>query len=151
MGDESPEGPSSLGSFPSLNLPCFLDFKQVTWKQWFSAWGKGDLPLGGHQGIARDVLVVTAGKREGATSVPGVATRNAVKYARMAGLPVPLPWQRWFWPQISSDRAPLVAQLVKNPPAMRETWVRSPGWEDPPEKGTATHSSILVWRNPWTV
>ena len=49
--------------------------------------------------------------------------------------------------------ASLVAQLVKNPPAMqetRETWVRSLGWEDPLEKGKATHSSILAWRIPWT-
>ena len=42
----------------------------------------------------------------------------------------------------------LVAQLVKNLLEMRETWVRSLGWEDPPEKGTATHSSILAWRIP---
>ena len=47
--------------------------------------------------------------------------------------------------------ASLVAQLVKNPPAMRETWVQSLGWEDPLEKGKATHSSILAWRIPWTV
>ena len=47
--------------------------------------------------------------------------------------------------------ASLVAQLLKNPPAMRETWVRSLGWEDPLEKGKATHSSILAWRIPWTV
>ena len=47
--------------------------------------------------------------------------------------------------------ASLVAQLVKNPPAMRETWVQSLGWEDPLEKGTATHSSILAWRIPRTV
>ena len=40
----------------------------------------------------------------------------------------------------------LVAQLVKNPPAMQETWVSSLGWEDPLEKGMATHSSILAWR-----
>ena len=46
---------------------------------------------------------------------------------------------------------PLVAQLVKNPPAMRETWVRSLGWEDSLEKGKATYSSILAWRIPWTV
>ena len=39
---------------------------------------------------------------------------------------------------------PLVAQLVKNLPAIRETWVRSLGWEDPLEKGMATHSSILA-------
>ena len=44
----------------------------------------------------------------------------------------------------------LVAQTVKNLPAMRETWVRSLGWEDPLEKGMATHSSILAWRIPWT-
>ena len=47
--------------------------------------------------------------------------------------------------------ASLVAQLVKYPPAMLETWVRSPGWEDPLEKGKATHCSILAWRIPWTV
>ena len=45
----------------------------------------------------------------------------------------------------------LVAQLVKNPPAMWETWVPSLGWEDPLEKGKATHSNILAWRIPWTV
>ena len=43
----------------------------------------------------------------------------------------------------------LVAQLVKNPPAMQETWVWSLGWEDPLKKGKATHSSILAWRSPW--
>ena len=43
-----------------------------------------------------------------------------------------------------------VAQLVKNPPVMQETWVQSLGWEDPLEKGTATHSSILAWRIAWT-
>ena len=42
----------------------------------------------------------------------------------------------------------LVAQLLKNPPAMWETWVQSLGWEDPLEKGMATHSSILAWRIP---
>ena len=45
----------------------------------------------------------------------------------------------------------LVTQLVKNPPVMQETWVRSLGWEDPLEKGKATHSSILAWRIPGTV
>ena len=43
----------------------------------------------------------------------------------------------------------LVAQLVKNLPAIQETWIRSLGWEDPLEKGMATHSSILAWRIPW--
>ena len=43
-----------------------------------------------------------------------------------------------------------MAQRVKNPPAMLETWVRSLSQEDPLEKGMATHSSILAWRIPWT-
>ena len=45
--------------------------------------------------------------------------------------------------------ASLVAHLVKNPPAMRETRVRSLGWEDPLEKEMAAHSSILAWKIPW--
>ena len=44
----------------------------------------------------------------------------------------------------------LVAQIVKNPPAMQETQVRFLDWEDPLEKGMATHSGILAWRIPWT-
>ena len=49
-----------------------------------------------------------------------------------------------------STGSSLVAQLVKNLPAIQETWVRSLGLEDPLEKGMATHSSILAWRIPWT-
>ena len=47
--------------------------------------------------------------------------------------------------------ASLLAQLVKNLPAMQETWVRFLGWEDPLEEGKANHSSIPAWRIPWTV
>ena len=43
-----------------------------------------------------------------------------------------------------------MTQTIKNPPAMRETWVQSLGWEDPLEEGMATPSSILAWRIPWT-
>jgi len=50
-----------------------------------------------------------------------------------------------------SSISSLVVQLVKNPPATWETWVQSLGWDDPLEKGKATHSSILAWRIPWTV
>ena len=46
--------------------------------------------------------------------------------------------------------ASLMAQMVKNLSAMRETWIRSLGWEDPLEKEMAMHSSILAWRIPWT-
>ena len=58
---------------------------------------------------------------------------------RRDSLPTPYSW------------ASLVAQLVKNPPAMRDTWVQSLGWEDPLGKGKATHSSILAWRIPRAV
>ena len=44
----------------------------------------------------------------------------------------------------------LVAQMVKNLPAMQEIWVQSLGWEDPLEEDMATHSCILAWRIPWT-
>ena len=56
-------------------------------------------------------------------------------------------WTELNWP--SSIWASMVAQLVKNPPAMWETWVRSLGWKDPLEMGVSTHSSILAWRIPW--
>ena len=51
-------------------------------------------------------------------------------------------------PPVTSEWATLVAQTVKNPPAVQEAWVQSLGWEDPPEEGIATHSSILAWRIP---
>ena len=68
-------------------------------------------------------------------SIPGLG-RSATE-----GVGYPL---QYFW-------ASCTAQLVKNLPAMWETWVRSLGWEDPPEKGKATLFSILALRTPWTV
>ena len=52
--------------------------------------------------------------------------------------------------RLNSTELTLVAQMVKHLPAIRETQVRSLGWEDPLEKEMATHSSILAWRIPWT-
>ena len=60
-----------------------------------------------------------------------------------------IPWRRDRLPTPYSW-ASLVAQLVKNPPAIRETWVRSLSRDNPLEEGMATHSSILAWRIPWT-
>jgi len=62
-------------------------------------------------------------------------------------------WHHWlnghaFEQTLEDSGASLVAQLVKNPPAVWETWVQSLGWEDPLEKGKDTHSSILAWRIP---
>ena len=51
---------------------------------------------------------------------------------------------------LMANGASLVTQMVKNPPAVQETRIRSLGQEDPLEKGMAIHSSILVWRIPWT-
>ena len=56
----------------------------------------------------------------------------------------------WSYP-LQYSWASLVTQLVKNLPAMQETWVQSLGWADPLEKGKATHFNILAWRIPWTV
>ena len=60
----------------------------------------------------------------------------------------PRNWQtkKWIRPNLKTY---LVAQMVKNLPAMWETQVLSLGWQDPPEKGMAAHSSILAWRSPW--
>ena len=55
----------------------------------------------------------------------------------------------WIGYPLEYSWTSLVAQTVKNPPAMQETWVQSLGWEDPLEKRTATHFSILAWRMPW--
>ena len=52
---------------------------------------------------------------------------------------------------MGKNGASLAAQMVKNPPTIQETWVQSLGCKEPLEKGKATHSSILVWRIPWTV
>ena len=59
------------------------------------------------------------------------------------------PGERLGYP-LQYSWASLVAQLVKNPPAMQEAWVRSLGWEDPLEKEMAIHSSTIAWKIPWT-
>ena len=61
------------------------------------------------------------------------------------------PWPFWVFSEAGSCRPhSLMAQMVKNLPAVQETQVRSLGWEDALVKGMATHSSILAWRIPWT-
>ena len=58
-------------------------------------------------------------------------------------------WPACLTPESAWEAFPLVTQVVKSLPAMRETWVQSLGQEDPLEKEIATHSSILVWKIPW--
>ena len=66
----------------------------------------------------------------------------------MGALGLPPQGSSGFSDWSSGIQPSLVAQMVKNPPAMQETWVRSLGWEDPLEEGIATHSSILAWTIP---
>ena len=75
------------------------------------------------------------------TEINKIENRKTIERSPGEGISYPL---QYSW-------VSLVAQMVKNPPAMKETWVRPLDWEDPLEKGTATHSSILVWRILWTV
>ena len=70
---------------------------------------------------------------------PGLIPGSGISAGEGMGYPVEYSW------------VSLVAQLVKNPPRVQETWVRSLGWEDTLEKEKATHSSILAWRIPWTI
>ena len=72
------------------------------------------------------------------------------KYIFNLNFPVGL-WQKSYGYVMYHAVLLLVDQLVKNPPAMWETWVQSLGWEDPLEKGKATHSGITAWKIPWTI
>ena len=81
-------------------------------------------------------------------SIPGILQARILEWVVISfsnpqgyeGILTPLNLYTW---------ASLVAQLVKKPPAMQETWVRSLGWEDPLEKEMATHSSTFAWKIPW--
>ena len=86
------------------------------------------LPYFPHSSVGKESVC----NAEDPSSIPGLG-RSAGK-----GIAYPLqyPW------------ASLLAQLVKNRPAMRETWVQSLDWEDPLEKRKATHSSVLAWKIP---
>ena len=70
---------------------------------------------------------------------PGLIPRSGRSTGERIGYPLQYSW------------ASFVDQVVKNLPAMQETWVLALGWEDPLEKGKAIYSSILAWRIPWTV
>ena len=77
----------------------------------------------------------SAGKESACNAgYPGLIPGSGRSPGEVIGYPLQYSW------------ASLVSQMIKNPPAMQETWVRSLGWEDPLEVGMATHSSILSWR-----
>ena len=94
------------------------------------------LPTGSHSGLPDSSVCKESSCSAGDPgSTPGLG-RSAGEHR---GYPFQFSW------------ASLLAHLVKNPPAVWVTWVLSPGWEDPLEKGRATHSSILAWIIPWPV
>ena len=97
--------------------------KKTLFKKWFNNW----VSIWASLGSSADESVCNA--RE-PSSIPG--------WGRSHGKGIGYPLQ-YSW-------ASLVAQRVKNPPAMRETWVWSLGWEDSLQEGMSTHSSILAWR-----
>ena len=86
--------------------------------------------------IARDLGLIPGQESACSAGDPGLIPGRGRSAGEGIGYPLQCSW------------ASLVAQLVKNPRAMWETWVRSPGWEDPLETGTDTHYSILAWRTP---
>ena len=64
-------------------------------------------------------------------------------FGKYTGVPTPEIWLQLDW-------GSLVVKTVKNLPAMRKTWIQSPGWDNPLEKGMSPQASILAWRIPWT-
>ena len=104
-------------------------------------------PIGGRFAFKKILLYLlwgfpgSSGSKESAYNAgnPGSIPGSGRSTGEGIGYPLQYSW------------ASLVAQLVKNPPAMWETWVRSLGWEDPLEKGTSAHSSSLAWRIPLNV
>ena len=78
-------------------------------------------------------------------------TLDLGKFQRSLGILCSQGWEPLLIDPCYLHWASLVAQVVKNPSAIQETWVWSLGWEDPLKKGKATHSSILAWRIPWAI
>ena len=100
----------------------------------------GSVPKAGELGPIPQGAKSSAGKESACNAGrPGSVPGSGRSAREGIGYPLPDSW------------ASLVAQLVKSPPAMWETWVRSLGWEDPLEEGKVTHSSILSWvAKSWT-
>ena len=132
----------SQGSLPSL----MLSFSLWYWSDWNTHWlNYFFLPCyqiwKGHSGYSFWGFLHSSVGKESASNAgdPSLIPGSERPTGEGTGYPLQYSW------------ASLVAQLVKNLPAMQETWVQSLGWEDPLGKGKATPSSILAWRIPWTV
>ena len=109
------------------------------------------LPRGCHSwdeirkdGLGRKILLVTCRLSCEKWNLP-VPGWHLLLVTRLAPANEPI-----YWALLLAGMASLMAQVVKNPPAMWEAWVWFPGWEELLQEGMATHSSILVWKTPWT-
>ena len=134
------ECPSSANLSPP-SWPCLLCWKYTPGRWVVGQQPEPHSPAQGLRGVIQG-LPGGSGSKESACNAgdPG----SIPKLGRSDGEGIGYPFQ-YSW-------ASLVAQLVKNLPVLRETWVQSLGWKDPLEKGKAIlNSSILVWRIPWTV
>ena len=94
-------------------------------------------------------LPPTATSHQNFSTIPVLCSADSLELTYMfAFFHRPACFYSKIYKSISKIQASLMAQTVKNLPAMQETWVQSLGWKDPLEEGKATHSSILPWRNP---
>ena len=140
------QSPPTQGSKGTWGCPCGLIFPQLGIE---SGHMEGGLPRQ-FSGKESTCQAGDAGLIPGLGRSPGKGNGNCLQYRRtwLDSWISKICWRRDRLP-IPYSWASLVAQLVKNQPAMWETWVRSLGWEDPLKKGKVTHSSILAWRLPW--
>ena len=117
------------------NPPAMQETRFNSWVRKI-IWGRDRLPT--------PVFLVFPGGSDDKESACNAGDPGSIPGSgRSTGEGIGYPLQ-YFWTSLK-------AQLVKNPPTMPETWVRSLGWKDALEKGKATYSSILAWRIPWTV
>ena len=119
--------PSHLAPWASIS-DCLPSPQQHEWAGGGQGWGAADFPVW-----------LSENAEQGHT---GYRTYFSIHFPPVKTYLLLVLFLDIYW-------ASLVAQMVKNPPAMQETWVQSLGWEDPLEKEMATHSSILAWRIPW--
>ena len=138
-----------LGSFPNVNLQSYCTSK---WEKCLLRYflflntvidGSVQISSAVIWSYHKKLLWGFPGSSAGKTSTCNAGDPSSIPGLGRDRIPIPV--------SLGFPDGFLVAQMVKNLPAMWETWVQSLDWEGPLEKGMATHSSILAWRIPWTV
>ena len=142
--------PPDRWSWTSSPFKCkMLHLVEILW-WWILVWQTVDSFLFSFSNRTKYILMW-----ENSSSAIRSEENNSKKIIYVISMPLLTFWFSFllcvFNEDLTLKGAPFVAQLIKNPPAMWETWVWPLGWEDPLEKGKATHSIILAWRIPWIV